>query len=260
MLGVEPLALLRSQMELVHRITVTQVGRGGAEAISAEERAAIQAWAQQLSPAQLHRLWQLLLKGHDEVRLAPDPLIAGQMALLRVLHAAELPDPGQLVRKLEQLAANPGVASGTVAVGGGATGSAGPAAVMPDWAGLVEQVEHAAPLVGAALRLAVRVVELRPGLLRYSPVPGLSPPPEADIRKVLDQVTGQSWQVEPGEGEAAPSLEEAREAEAREAQARLRRDPLVEAAFAAFPDAQIVEDESSPAGSGGANRNWSRTA
>ena len=50
----------------------------------------------------LHRLWQLLLKGHDEVRAAPDPLVAAQMALLRVLHAADLPDPGTLAKKLEE--------------------------------------------------------------------------------------------------------------------------------------------------------------
>ncbi|WP_298196225.1 DNA polymerase III subunit gamma/tau, partial [Novosphingobium sp.] len=119
-LGVEPLSLLRSQMELVHRITVAQVGRTWAEAISAEERAAIDGWAAQLSAGQLHRLWQLLLKGHDEVRTAPDPLIAAQMALLRVLHAADMPDPGQLVRKLEHLAAQPGVVqAGAASPGGG---------------------------------------------------------------------------------------------------------------------------------------------
>ena len=32
-------------------------------------------------------LWQLLLKGHEEVRDAPDPLVAARMALLRALHA-----------------------------------------------------------------------------------------------------------------------------------------------------------------------------
>ncbi|MFV4641103.1 hypothetical protein ACNJUF_21345, partial [Mycobacterium tuberculosis] len=66
--------------------------------------------------------------------------------------------------------------------------------------------------------------------------------------------------VERGEGTAAPSLEEAREAGERDARARLRRDPLVEAAFAAFPEAQIVENEGAAAGQGGGHRNWSRTA
>ena len=256
-LGVEPLALLRSQMELVHRITVTQIGRVGAEAISAEERSAIEGWADQLAAGQLHRLWQLLLKGYDEVRTAPDPLIAAQMALLRVLHAADLPDPGQLVRKLEHLAAQPaglGV-SGTP----GASQAAAPVAV--DWGALVHLVEQHSPMVGASLRLAVRVVELTPGLLRWQPVPGLAPLPDNDIRKALDMATGGSWQVEQASGEARPSLEEQREAAGREAAQAMRRAPLVEAAFAAFPQAQIIDEDSSPGGHPArGERNWSRSA
>ena len=262
-LGVEPLSLLRSQMDLVHRITVAQVGRTGAEAISAEERAAIDGWAAQLSAGQLHRLWQLLLKGHDEVRTAPDPLIAAQMALLRVLHAADLPDPGQLVRKLEHLAAQPGVVQAGAAPPGGGTASAGPAsvAVAMDWEGLVHQVEQHSPMAGAALRLGLRVIELRPGLLRYAFAPGLAPMPAAEIRKALESATGASWEVEPGDGECQPSLEEQREAVERDARAAMRRAPLVEAAFAVFPQAQIVEEDSSPGPqSGRGERNWSRTA
>src|SRR5690242_13088475 len=105
-LGVEPLALVRSLMELTHRIAVTQIGRAGADAPTAEERQAIEEWAARLSAGQVHRLWQLLLKGHEEVRGAPDPLVAAQMALLRVLHAADLPDPGKLAEQLGHLAAN----------------------------------------------------------------------------------------------------------------------------------------------------------
>ena len=265
-LGVEPLSLLRSQMELVHRITVTQIGRGSAEAISAEERAAIDEWAAHLAAGQLHRLWQLLLKGHDEVRTAPDPLAAAQMALLRVLHAADLPDPGQLVRKLEHLAANPAV--GVVSHGSpaGASGEGAPAGLAAgpgrtvDWGALVAQVEQHSPMVGASLRLGVRVIALSPGTLRYGLVPGLAPLADAEIRKALEMATGGSWQVERGSEEGSPSLEEQREAAEREARAEVRRSPLVEAAFAAFPQAQIVDEDSGPGQSARGERNWSRTA
>src|SRR3546814_19786098 len=50
----------------------------------------------------LHRLWQLLLKGHDEVANAAMPIEACEMALLRVVHAAGLPDPGELARMLRE--------------------------------------------------------------------------------------------------------------------------------------------------------------
>ncbi|MDE2620227.1 MAG: DNA polymerase III subunit gamma/tau [Sphingomonadales bacterium] len=266
-LGVEPLSLLRSQMELVHRITVTQIGRAGAEAISAEERAAIDDWAAHLAAGQLHRLWQLLLKGHDEVRTAPDPLAAAQMALLRVLHAADLPDPGQLVRKLEHLAANPAGGVVSLAVPGGASGDSAPVGLVTagpgrpvDWGALVAQVEQHSPMVGASLRLGVRVIALSPGALRYTLVPGLAPLTDGEIRKALEMATGGSWHVERGSEEGSPSLEEQREAAEREARAEVRRSPLVEAAFAAFPQAQIVDEDSSPGQSARGERNWSRTA
>src|SRR5205823_3514587 len=51
--------------------------------------------------ATLHRLWQLLLKGHGEVQSAPHPREAAEMALLRVVHASQLPDPGELARRLQ---------------------------------------------------------------------------------------------------------------------------------------------------------------
>ena len=253
-LGVEPLALMRSQMDLVHRVTVAQIGKTGAEAISAEERAAIAEWAQKLSPGQLHRLWQLLLKGHDEVRNAPDPLVSAQMALLRVMHAADLPDPGQLVKRLEQMAGSGQGFAAPASGGGDAPAARAPAAA--DWEALVRQVEHGSPLIGSTMRLAVRVMELAPGRLVYQLVPGIPGDPTADIRKGLEAATGGHWTVERGEGEAQPSLEEVRAAATRDAAAALRRSPLVEAAFAAFPNAEIVEEDHAPQN----ERNWSRRA
>ena len=43
----------------------------------------------------MHRLWQMLLKGLQDVEVAPDPHEAAEMALLRLIHAAELPDPAR---------------------------------------------------------------------------------------------------------------------------------------------------------------------
>ena len=123
-LGVEPLALMRALMDLVHKITVSQVSGSQPDAPGEEEREALADFAQRLSAGQLHRLWQLLLKGHDEVRMAPDPLVSLQMALLRALHAADLPDPGKLARRIEQLASQPAPA----ATGNASAGSTAPVA------------------------------------------------------------------------------------------------------------------------------------
>ena len=238
--GIEPLALMRTAMELTHRVTVAQLGKSVADAISEEERAAITTWAEQLSPGQLHRLWQLLLKGHDEVRAAPDPLVAARMALLRVQHAADMPDPGTLAKKLEELAAR-GPVAGPAGEGGSASPAAAPQAVT--WEALIERVEQSGQFRLAQLMHDwVRVIALAPGEIIYTLAPGYPGDATAELRDALLRATGERWSVTRGEGDAAPSLKEAKDAQKDAARAQVLADPLVEAAFAAFPGAELLDE------------------
>ncbi|MFM5930140.1 MAG: DNA polymerase III subunit gamma/tau [Novosphingobium sp.] len=259
-LGVEPLALMRSQMDLVHRITVAQVGRAGADAVSPEERAAIEDWAHALSAGQLHRLWQLLLKGHDEVRSAPDPLASAQMALLRVMHAADLPDPGTLAKHLEEAVARGGAAlaqTPAAAAPAGATAAAPASAPTGsvDWAALCERVEQSGQLrVSQIMRDWVRIIAIAPLSLTYALVDGYPGDPTSELRDALLRATGERWEVTRGEGDAQPSMRERAE-EARAAEdAAMRASPLVEAALRAFPDAEFINEDSSQQNAGSANR------
>ena len=241
-LGVEPLALMRALMDLTHRITLAQVSGGEPDAPAEEERAALADFAARLGAAELHRLWQLLLKGHDEVRTGPDPLVSLQMALLRILHAAQMPDPGKLARRIEELAA-----SGMVAApaGEGAPAAApAPVAATPaqDWAALVDAVDAAGQLrVAQMMRDRVRVIELGSERLVYQQADNFPDDPAPDIREALFKVTGKRWLVERGTGAAQPSLREVAEAEAVAEHERIRSDPLVKAAFEAFPEAELID-------------------
>jgi len=269
-LGVEPLAMLRAAMELTHRITVAQVGGTIVDAVSAEEREVLENWAGALGAGQLHRLWQLLLKGYDEVRLAPDPLVTAKMALLRVMHARDMPDPGQLARRLEELAArppdapelrSPGPAPGSPS--GGDAGAppwiaAGQAQEpAPQWQALVDTVDRAGELsLASMMRMQVRVVELAPGRLRFCQPPAFREDISPALRAGLAKVTGGAWRVERVDGPGAPTLIETEEAQREVRAAAVMRDPLVEAAFAAFPGAEIVEQDPAPAQARG-ERSWS---
>ena len=250
-LGVEPLALMRSLMDLTHRITVAQVAGEEGDGATAEERALLGEWAQRLSAGQLHRLWQLLLKGHDEVRQAPDPLMSARMALLRALHAADLPDPGKLAKQLEALAAQ-GVSAASSATPAAPAGDAGASAGMVnaaapvDWTDLVARVEHSHVLTGSVMRLQVRVVELSDGVLRFSRAPQFTNDIVGDLRDALLAVDGKRWLVEECQEVGEPSLVEQSAAEAAAADEAMRRHPLVEATLAAFPDAEFLEDSQSP--------------
>jgi DNA polymerase-3 subunit gamma/tau len=48
----------------------------------------------------LARAWQMLLKGLEEVQVAPSPAQAAQMVLVRLAYVADLPVPAELVRTL----------------------------------------------------------------------------------------------------------------------------------------------------------------
>lgn len=238
-LGVEPLALMRALMDLVHKITVAQVSGGEPDAPSEEERSALAEFAHRLSASQLHRLWQLLLKGHEEVRQAPDPLVSMQMALLRALHASEMPDPGTLTKRLEELAAK-GAASNESDAGASEAPTAPTGSV--DWSELVDRIDNAGHLrVAQMMRDRIRVIELAPERLVYEPADDFTDDPAPDIRDALFKLTGMRWHIEKGSGNAQPSLREQAESEAEAAAERIRSDPLVKATFEAFPDAELIE-------------------
>jgi len=259
-LGVEPLSLMRGLMGLAHRITVAQVSGTVADTQSSEEREALDGWAKAMKPGQLHRLWQLLLKGHDEVRSAPDPLIAAQMALLRAMHAVDMPDPGTLARKLEEMGANlaqaPAQAAGEGASGDSGSADASGANAAPLWQALVDLAErHGEIMLANTMRMQVRVIELGPEILKYSQPAGFKEDIAPVLRAGLLKVSGERWQVERSDGEGQPTLVEQDEAKKRADQQAARRAPIVEATFAAFPDAEFSGDEDSARRASGAG-NW----
>lgn len=263
-LGVEPLALMRALMDLVHKITVAQVSAVEPDAPSEDERAALADFAQRLSAGQLHRLWQLLLKGHDEVRIAPDPLVSLEMALLRTLHATDLPDPGKLARRIEELASQ-APALGTSATPGTnePASTAAARASVPDrnWVQLVEDMDRAGHMhVAEMMRSRMRVVELGAERLVYSQADRFPDDPGPDVREALFKLTGRRWMVERSADEGQPTLREQAEATAKAAREAALADPLVKAAFDAFPDAELIEtqpgDDDAPAHRAATGGSW----
>jgi len=56
--------------------------------------------AERLTLPALARVWQMLLKGLEEVQAAPSPIQAAEMVLVRLAYVADLPLPAELVRSL----------------------------------------------------------------------------------------------------------------------------------------------------------------
>ncbi|HEX8571894.1 MAG TPA: DNA polymerase III subunit gamma/tau [Allosphingosinicella sp.] len=241
-LGVEPNAVLRGLLESVHGITRAKVGGAEDPAQSAEEREAYADWASRLSYAAVHRLWQLLLKGLAEVHGAPMPLEAAEMALLRLIHASDLPDPGTLLEKM---------ASGE-AIGARAPAAAAPAAgqepllrAPPTFEAFADLIEtRGKAILAHQLRENYRLVEYGPPSLLLQQAGNVREVRDVEafirtLRDATDTIFGEKWRVALADGPALPTLREQEQAAEAELKQKVLDSPLVKAAFEAFPEAEL---------------------
>ena len=233
-LGIDPTQLLRGMMETLHMATRAKAGAKGDALQSAEERESAEAMAEKLGWATLHRLWQMLLKGLSDVGIAPDPREAAEMALLRLIHAAELPDPAALIAQLS--------GEGTSAPRASPAGSAaGTSARLPaDFRALVALLEQ-----GGKHQLALQLHD-QVGLVRFAP-PDLALKPlrpvggdwARDLAVQLKALTGAAWKVTLSDEEGEPSLLQQEKIAEDKARADLLADPNVAAVMDSFPEAEL---------------------
>lgn len=233
-LGIDPTQLLRGLMESLH--AATRAKAGAVDALqSIEERETAGEMAQQLSWGTIHRLWQMLLKGLQDVEIAPDPREAAEMALLRLIHAADLPDPAALMAKLS--------GEGPVAMTSSApaVGSSGATSRLPDdFSGLVNAVRQSGKHVLAQqLHDQVGLVRYQPPELVLKPMRPLGPDWSRELSLALKSATGASWQVSLSDENGEPSLLHQEKMAEERVRADVLADPNVRAVMDAFPDSEL---------------------
>jgi DNA polymerase-3 subunit gamma/tau len=101
--GVDPLVVLNDLLELTHWLTRVKLVPAAADAptVPEAERRRGRTLAERLSMPALARAWQMLLKGLDEARTAPNPMTAVEMSLVRLAFVADLPTPAETVKTLQ---------------------------------------------------------------------------------------------------------------------------------------------------------------
>ena len=234
-LGIDSTQLLRGLMETLHAATRTKAGAASDALQSAEERDNAGDIAQALSWATIHRLWQMLLKGLQDVDEAPDPREAAEMALLRLIHAADMPDPASLIQRLGTEGGVGSPAAATVSKGNGAKGQ-----LPPDFRALIARLEQL-----GKHQLAVQLHD-QVGLVRYAP-PELAVKPlrplgqdwPRDLALALKAATGASWQVLLSDEAGEPSLLDQEKIAKERVRAEVLADPNVQAVMDAFPGAEL---------------------
>ena len=256
--GADPAVVMLDVLDHCHASAVSKALGPDALSLPKEQAARLAAIGAHTSAGTLSRLWQMLLKAHDEVRRAPDAMAAAEMALIRLCYAADLPGPEEALKALRDGAPiGGGGPGGGVAVGGGGSGGgavsahapmtmAAPGAqAMPVVASFDDVMALIAAKRDIGLRLDaeqyIRPISFRPGAITFEAGPGAPGNLAGRLVRFLKEHTGQPWLVAAEGGGGAESLMERQKREEREALDEIKKDPFVSSVLSAFPGAEIVE-------------------
>ncbi|MEC8026055.1 MAG: DNA polymerase III subunit gamma/tau, partial [Pseudomonadota bacterium] len=171
--GADPLVVLQDLLALTHWVTKAKTAPSALTepGISELERTRGAAFAEALSVAVLGRTWQMLLKGVGEVQIAPQPMAACEMVLIRLAHVADLPSPGDLVKQLTENAP-----------------PAAPATAPPSSSGGSSAESLGAPSAAAAEKPSAPAA---PDPVSAEPTPGDSTPSEPTMAAAVPTAAGQ---------------------------------------------------------------------
>ncbi len=269
--GTDPAVMLSDLMELVHLLSrmksVPALRRD--PALPEAERVRGAQLADKLSIPVLARAWQMLLKGLQEVAQdGVDRHAAAEMVLIRIAHVAELPTPGELVRRLTESGASPAPnpapqgppGGGLRAIAGGGA-SATAVAVAPPWEApapapaptlpqptsyreIVALVSGKVPMLHAHLLHSVHPVKVSPGRIEFRPKPDAPRDLAQQLTKFLLETTGTRWTVALTNADGEPTLAEQGRSAEQDRRALAQTHPLVQAVLEAFPGAviEVVRD------------------
>jgi DNA polymerase-3 subunit gamma/tau len=253
--GADPAVVMLDLLDHCHGAAVAKALGPDALTLPKEQAARLAAIGAHTSAGTLSRLWQMLLKAHEEVRRAPDARAAAEMALIRLCYAADLPGPEEALKALRDGTPVGGGAPGGGSLGGGGSGGgvsaqvvsmAAPAAqAMPVLASFDDVLALIAAKRDIGLRLDVeqfvRPISFRPGAITYEAAPGAPGNLAGRLVRALKEWTGQPWLVAAEGGGGAESLMERQKREDREALAQIKADPFVASLLSAFPGSEIVD-------------------
>jgi DNA polymerase-3 subunit gamma/tau len=267
--GAEPGQVMLDLMDHTHGASVAKAIGPQALTLPKEQALRLAAVGASVSAGNLSRIWQMLLKAHDEVRRAPDAAAACDMALIRLAYAADLPGPEEALKRLaagDQLPGGPAPSGGGGGGGGGAAASMGGGGVTAQarvMAAPQEQADAVPTLNSFADVLAlikskrdivlqldverfVRPISFRQGAIEYEPVPGGPNNLAQRLVARLKEWTGQPWLIAARGGGGTESRWEQDQREKQETRAEVESDPFVTAVMQAFPGAEIVSIRNIP--------------
>ena len=258
--GANPAAVIGDLINLTHALTKTLLLPGFVNdaSLSENDRNFLKETSGKLSIATLSKIWQMLIKGMNEMQTAPVPIDALEMILIRIAYSANLPSPAELLESVKKKsesgtlrpanfsAGNPSAAAQTAAAPVSAPAAVStPAqtvvnAPFSDINGLIKHLENQKqPRLAYALRHDVEVVEFSPGHIKFKAADRVGNDTLAALNKILEETTGGKWALDIVPGEVGRTVADIENEQKEKDKKNVAETPLVKAILEEFRGARI---------------------
>jgi DNA polymerase-3 subunit gamma/tau len=271
--GADSLYVLQDMLSYIHLLTRLKAVPDLAHyknIVSADLAERLKELSNSLSMPTLGKSWQILLKGINEVNNAPNMQEAAEMVIIRLLYASNLPDPQDLLKKLQssnedknmgaslqsqtvtpQASINQSMAPNPVSTERASSGTSVATALkvepetaaeeslqsLEDIVALLES--HKEVVMASQLYYHAHLVKFGTYRLEFNLEPEAQPNLLLDLRKFLIRATGQQWMISTSKQNGEPTLYEKQQQKEKESLLRAQKNPLVSEILTFFPDAEL---------------------
>ena len=266
--GADPIVVLKDLAEITHWISVSKITPDMNEdpTITPDERTRGIELSKTLSMRALTRMWQMLVKSLGEITIAPSPIMAAEMIIIRLTHAADLPPTDELIKTIEsklrpdrneKKIENPQKPLDTSSANNELAkakhnnySNLKIATAVEEEVGIFNYIkfDHVLELIKQKrdakllidIESGLRLVSYRPGYIEFTPT-DLAPANLAQrLSNRLKEWTGIRWAVSVVQDGEAQTIVEKKERIAIELETEAYAHPLVKEALVQFPTARIV--------------------
>ena len=263
--GGDPATILGDLADYVHWVTRLKVVKEGALADSSRteaEKTRGAEHAQKCGIAHLTRAWSMLLKGIREAQLHSDPLMAAEMVLIRLCHAADLPGGEELAKTVKQAQGTERVvpmsaremlrSNSDAPVETQSNLAVKPQAQVPTAPTETRAFSSLKDLIAIAtekrdirlktdLETLIRPIRVAPGQFEIALEPGAHPGLPGEIARKLEAFTGMRWMVMVAKDGGDKPVSRQRQEAKDNLFLAAREHPDVQAVLKRFPGAEIID-------------------
>ncbi|MBR1649106.1 MAG: DNA polymerase III subunit gamma/tau [Alphaproteobacteria bacterium] len=252
--GANPTAILNDLINITHSLTKILLLPAfiNDEKISETERNFLKNISSKTNIALLSRIWQMLIKGLNEVQNAPVPIDALEMVLIRIAYSSTLPTPAEVLENIKKksdtapIAAPVGrnfvsplkmVAQSSVVRDNLPQKEDTVFTKVSDFVTYLEEQKQVRLVY--IMKNDIEVVEFADGVMKFKADDRISSDFMTAIAKHLQQATGKKWSLDIIPGSVILSLANVEKAQNEADKKNVAENPLVRAILDEFRGAKI---------------------